>query len=170
MSLQSIQQALPDYAKDIKLNISSLLNSDGPLTKQQLWGIILASAMTTKNQILINAIQEDAKINLSPEAISAANIAAVLMAMNNVYYRFTHSVSDPDYAKMPANLRMAMMGNPGIDKKDFELFSLAISAQNGCAFCMDAHEKSLVKLGASKEQIQAAVRLAAIITAVAVAF
>ncbi len=169
MSLQNIQQTLPDYAKYIKLNLSSLLNSAGPLTKQQFWGVALASAITTKNQNLIKETLAEAKTHLSTEAVSAAKIAAVIMGMNNIYYRFTHSVSDPDFAKMPANLRMTLIGNPGIDKKDFELFSLAVSAINGCTFCMDAHQKSLIKLEVSKEQIQFASRIAAIMHSVSVA-
>lgn len=168
MSLQSIQTSIPDFAKDIKLNLSSILNTETPLSKQQLWGVILASAVACKNSQLLNAVMEDAKTHLTSEAISAAKSAAVLMAMNNVYYRFRHSLSNEEYAKMPANLRMTVMAQPGIDKKDFELFSLAVSAINGCSYCMDSHEKSLIKLGITKEQIQATGRIAAIINAVGV--
>src|SRR5579862_2574214 len=115
MTLQSIQESLPAYAKDIKLNLSSLLNSESSLSQQQKWGTMLASAVATKNQRLLNAIVSDAKDNLSTEAFSAAKGAAALMAMNNIYYRFTHLVSNAEYAKMPANLRMSMMAQPGID-------------------------------------------------------
>ena len=63
------------------------------------------------------------------------------MAMNNVYYRFVHLASNPEYGTMPAKLRMNVIGTPGIDKDDFELFSLAVSAMNGCGMCIDSHEK-----------------------------
>lgn len=169
MSLQSIQESLPAYAKDIKLNLSSLLNSDGPLTKQQLWGSLLASAIASKNKSLIKATLEDAQTILSNEALHAAKVAAILMGMNNVYYRFSHSMSDLDYTKMPANLRMTMMATPGIDKIDFELYAIAVSAVNGCGYCMDAHEKSLINLGLNKEQIQTAGRIAGIMSGVATA-
>ena len=63
------------------------------------------------------------------------------MAMNNVYYRFVHLASNPIYGTLPAKLRMNVIGAPGIDKADFELFSLAVSAQNGCGMCIDSHEE-----------------------------
>lgn len=169
MSLQTIQESLPSFAKDIKLNLSSLLNNDStPLSKQQFWGVMLACAMACKNPFLLQAVNAQAQDNLSAEALSAAKSAASLMAMNNIYYRFTHLVSNPDYTKMPANLRMSVMAQPGIDKLDFELFSLAVSAINGCGMCMDAHEKLLVSKGISKETIQATVRIASILHATAV--
>ena len=48
--------------------------------------------------------------------------------MNNVYYRFVHLVGNEEYGKLPARLRMNVIGAPGIDKTDFELYSLAVSA------------------------------------------
>lgn len=168
MSLQQIQESIPSYAKDIKLNLSSLLNSETPLTKQQFWGVMIACAMNSKNQSLLQAILQNAAEHISAEAISAAKSAAALMAMNNVYYRFTHSVTNAEYGKMSANLRMSVMAQPGIDKNDFELFSLAVSAMNGCGFCMDAHEKLLTSKSFSKESVQTAVRIAAIINATAI--
>jgi alkyl hydroperoxide reductase subunit D len=168
MTLQMIQDAIPAFAKDIKLNFSSLLNSDLPLTEQQFWGVMLASAMSSKNSVLTHAVTLQAQEKLSNEAFSAAKSATALMAMNNIYYRFTHSVSNAEYSKMPANLRMSVMAQPGIDKNDFELFALAISAINGCQFCMDSHEKLLKSKGMSNETIQAAIRVAAIVSATAV--
>jgi alkyl hydroperoxide reductase subunit D len=89
------------------------------------------------------------------------------MAMNNIYYRYTHLVSSKDYQTMPAKLRMNVMANPGIEKVDFELYSSAVSAINGCGMCMDTHEKTLRKHEMSAEMIQQAVRIAAIVNAVA---
>ena len=90
------------------------------------------------------------------------------MAMNNVYYRFTHLASDPQYATMPAKLRMNVLAKPGVDRADFELWSVAVSAINGCGACIDSHEKVLRKSGVSAETIQAAVRIASVVHAVAV--
>lgn len=167
MTLQTIQDNLPAYAKDIKLNFSSLINSDSPLNQQQKWGTLLACAMASKNQALLNAVAAQANEHLTAEAVTAAKGAAALMAMNNIYYRFTHLVSNSDYAKMPANLRMSLIGQPGIDKLDFELFSLAVSALNGCGLCIDSHEKILSSKGTTKEVIQSAIKTASIIHAVA---
>lgn len=168
MNLQIIQESLPAYAKDIKLNLSSLLNSETPLSTQQFWGVMLVCAIASKNKLLLNAITKNAEENLSSEAFSAAKSAAALMAMNNIYYRFTHLVSNTEYSRMPANLRMSVMANPGVDKIDFELYALAVSAINGCGMCMDSHEKILVTKGLAKESIQTAIRIASILHATAV--
>ena len=67
---------------------------------------------------------------------------------------------------MQAKLRMNVIGNPGVDKNDFELWSLAVSAINGCGMCIDAHEKQLLDHGMDKNQIQTAVRIASVVHAV----
>ncbi len=78
------------------------------------------------------------------------------MGMNNVYYRFVHLASNKQYGTLPAKLRMNIIANPGVDKTDFELWSLAVSAINGCGMCIDAHEAVLLKAGMPVEQIQTA--------------
>jgi alkyl hydroperoxide reductase subunit D len=90
------------------------------------------------------------------------------MAMTNIYYRFVHLAGDPDYKTMPAKLRMNILANPGVDKRDFELWSLAVSAINGCGLCIEAHDRALKAAGVSREAIQQAIRIAAVIHAVAV--
>jgi len=88
--------------------------------------------------------------------------------MNNIYYRFTHLVEDPEYQTLRASLRMNVMANPGCGKIDFELASLAVSAINGCGKCVDSHEKTLRKHEVPALAIQSAVRIASVIHAVAV--
>ncbi len=166
MSLESLKAALPEYAKDLKLNLGNALTSSS-LNAQQLWGTALASALATRNAQVIKAIAAEAAAHLSPDAQRAAKAAAAIMGMNNIYYRFSHLVSEPDYQKLPARLRMTIIGNPGVDKLDFEIWSLAVSAINGCGMCMDSHEKIVAKGGATKEMVQDAVRVAAILHGVA---
>ncbi len=166
MTLDTLRDTLPDYARDLKLNLSSLLN-DTLLTEQQRWGTLLATALASRNAALIAAVAGDAARHLTPAALTAAKAAASIMAMNNIYYRFTHLASDPDYATMPARLRMNVIANPGVEKADFELWSLAVSAINGCGKCIDAHDQVLRQAGVSREAIQQAVRIASVIHAVA---
>jgi alkyl hydroperoxide reductase subunit D len=167
MSIDTLKAALPDYAKDLKLNLSSIFNASS-LTPQQAWGAALASAIASRNPTVIRAIGAEAAERLEPQAVTAAKAAAAIMGMNNIYYRFVHLSSTKDYAEMPARLRMNVIGNPGVDKVDFELWSLAVSAINGCGMCIDAHEREVVKKGVSKEVVQDTVRIAAVIHAVAV--
>jgi alkyl hydroperoxide reductase subunit D len=165
MSLEALRNRLPDYAKDLKLNIGSLA-TEPALTEQQRAGTFVASAIASRNEVVTAAILAEFAPQLSPEALTAAKAAAAIMGMNNVYYRFTHLVGG-DYPSMPAKLRMNVMAKPGVDKVDFELWSLAVSAINGCGMCMEAHEKVVRHGGLGAEQVQAAVRIAAVVHAVA---
>jgi len=167
MSIDAIKAALPGYAKDLKLNLGSVLSQPG-MSPQQLWGTAVASAIAARNSALRDAVLEDAAAHLSPAALDAAKAAAAIMGMNNIYYRFTHLVPVADYRTMPARLRMNILAKPGVDALDFELWSLAVSAINGCGLCLEAHEAEIVKKGGSRELIQNAVRIASVIHAVAV--
>ena len=165
MSLDTLKNALPDHAKDQKLNLGSLANEPA-LTQQQRAGTFIAAALASRNATVTAALVAEFGPRLSPEALNAAKAAASVMAMNNVYYRFTHLIGG-DYGTMPAKLRMNVMARPGVDKLDFELWSLAVSAINGCGMCMEAHEKVVRQGGLTAEQVQAAVRIAAVVHAVA---
>lgn len=166
MSIETLKNQIPEYAKDIKLNLSSLAN-DETLSEQQLWGTFLASALATRSATVIQAVEAEASQKLSAEAQQAAKSAAAIMGMNNVYYRFVHLATNKEYQTLPAKLRMNVIGNPGVDKVDFELWSIAVSAINGCGMCIDAHEAELKKHGLSTEQIQTAVRVGSVINALA---
>ncbi len=166
MSIETVKSALPDYAKDIKLNLSNVL-TPGNLNEQQVWGTALASAIASRNATVLQAIAAEAAGKLSPEATNAAKAAAAIMAMNNIYYRFVHLTPNGGYGQMPARLRMNVIANPGVDKLDFELFSLAVSAVNGCGMCIESHEHEVLQKGATKQQVQDAVRIAAVIHAAA---
>lgn len=156
-----------DYAKDIKLNLGSVLKEDpgSNLKQNQIYAIALASAYTTKNQILVDYIIELAGEKLDAVEINAAKTSSTIMAMNNIYYRFIHLVSDKEYATLPAKLRMNAMANPGVEKIDFELYSLAVSAINGCGLCIDSHTKQLLKSQVEKITIQHTIRIAAVVNA-----
>ncbi|HEY5724013.1 MAG TPA: carboxymuconolactone decarboxylase family protein [Allosphingosinicella sp.] len=166
MSLKDFADTLPDFAKDLRLNLGSLL-SDQTLGDQRKYGLLLACAHGTGYRPIVEAAEAEVEGKLSPEAANAARAAAAVMAMNNVYYRFVHLASNPEYATLPARLRMNVIGSPGIDKADFELFSIAVSAMNGCGMCIDSHEKVLRQHGVKSETIQAAARVAAVVKAVA---
>lgn len=166
MTLNDLARTLPDYAKDLRLNLSSLLTEQG-LTDQQKYGCIVACAHATSYRPLIEAAETEAGPKIAETAMTAAKAAASIMAMNNIYYRFIHLAANKEYASRPAKLRMNVIGSPGIDKADFELFCLAVSAINGCGMCIDAHEKILMNAGVTIDTIQTAVRIAAVIHAVA---
>ncbi|MCF6522006.1 alkyl hydroperoxide reductase [Streptomyces sp. JJ36] len=166
MALADLKSALPDYAKDLKLNLGSVIGNS-ELPQQQLWGTVLSCAIASRSAIVLRALEPEARENLKPEAYTAAKSAAAVMAMNNVFYRTRHLLSDPEYGTLRAGLRMNVIGNPGVEKADFELWSLAVSALNGCGMCLDSHEQVLRKAGVDRETVQEAFKIASVIQAVA---
>lgn len=168
-AIDQLKERLPDYARDLRINLG-VITSSTALSAQQAWMVALACAITSRNKDVAAAIEADASAQLSPEALAAAKSAAAIMGMNNVYYRFVHFMGDAsEYGHLPARLRMQVIGNPGIDKLDFELACLAASAIAGCEMCVRSHEKAVRERSGTMEMVQDAVRIASVVNAVAVA-
>jgi alkyl hydroperoxide reductase subunit D len=166
-SLERLKQRLPDHARDLKINLGVIAGATA-LSPQQAWGTAVAAAVTSRNPEVVAAIEEAAAAQLSPEARTAARGAASIMGMNNIYYRFLHMMGEgSEYPQMPARLRMQILGKPGVDALDFELWCLAASTITGCERCVRAHEKAVRDRRGTKEQVHEAVRIASVIHAVA---
>lgn len=170
MSLSDLRNALPDYAKDLKLNLDSVLSDAGSpgIDGKQVRAIALASAIASRYKPLVVATEAFAAEQLSPEEIAGTKAAAAIMAMNNIYYRATHLIQNDEYGQLRAGLRMNVMANPGVDKITFELASLAVSAINGCGACMDSHERTIRQHEVSAQGVQSALKIGAVVHAVAV--
>lgn len=166
--IEAVRAAIPDSARDIKLNLQNVLQSN-TLDAGQRWGVALACAVASRNSKLRDAVLADAKREVAADVIDDAFAAAALMAMNNVFYRFRHMIGKPAYAQLPARLRMNRLAKPATTKINLELFSLAVSAIHGCETCVKAHERVVLEGGMSEEQVHDAVRIAAVIHATAVA-
>lgn len=167
--LDSLKARVPDHARDLRINLGVIAGSTA-LTPAQAWTVAVAAAHTARNAELVAAVEADAAAHLSPEAIAAGRAAAAIMGMNNIYYRFVHTMGDAaEYGQMPAKLRMQVIGKPGIDQTDFELACLAASAITGCEMCMRSHEKAVRERGGTKDAVQDAVRIAAVLHGTAVA-
>ena len=164
MSIDTLRDLMPGYAKDISLNLGSLA-SETVLNDQQKWGCFLASAHAVGVAPVVRAIEAAAFQVLSPEAMTAAKAAAAIMGMNNIYYRSLHLMKNQEYTTIPARLRMNVIANPGVEKLDFELWATAVSAINGCGGCLDAHEGTLRQHGVPATHVQAALRIGAVVHA-----
>jgi len=167
MSLNTLLDSIPAHAKDLKLNFSSVVTQQTDLSPVQAWGTAVASAYAAGNADLLKSVVDNASQHLSEQQIDAAKGAAAIMGMNNIYYRFLHLTSNDKYKTIPARLRMNIMRTHGVDSLDFELWSTAVSAINGCGACVDSHEKTLRDKGMEEEKILAAVRIASVIHAIA---
>jgi alkyl hydroperoxide reductase subunit D len=163
VTLDALVDTLPSFARDLKLNFSSLVRNNTELTPQQLWGTVTVAAIATRCAALTRSALEAAAAQLSAPALEAARTSAAVMGMNNIFYRFQHLSSNPKYSTMGARLRMNGLRGHGIEEVDFELWSLAVSAINGCGKCLDAHERVVREKGASEELVMAVVRVASVI-------
>ncbi len=167
MTIQALKDQLPEYAKDLKLNLGTLA-AETVLSEAQKAGAFIATALAARQPGVIEAVTSEFAPRLSEREFAAAKAAAALMGMNNVYYRFLHLVENPEYGSLPAKLRMNGIATHGIARETFELWCLAVSAVNGCGACLAAHEKVVREAGLTPEQVQAAVRIGAVVHAVAV--
>jgi len=166
MTLDPLREALPPYARDLGQNLSSLI-AETVLSEQQKWGCFVAAAHAVGVPAALKPIEASAaEAGLSEVAKTAAKTAAGRMAMNNIYFRALHLMRNAEYRALPAKLRVDVLANPGVDKADFELWALTVSAINGCGACLDSHEAELKKHGVSALAVQAALRIAAVVHAV----
>jgi alkyl hydroperoxide reductase subunit D len=167
-TLQTLRERLPEAAKDIKLNLQTVLGG-GSLTPAQRWGVAVASALASRHPGLSRALVAEARIHAGDLVVDDAVAAAALMSMNNVFYRFRHRLGKPEYDDKPARLRMNRLARPSTNTLDFELFSLAVSSINDCESCVRAHEKSVIDGGLPVDLVLDAARIAATVHATAVA-
>jgi alkyl hydroperoxide reductase subunit D len=167
-ALETLRESIPEPARDVRLNLQAVLQG-GALSDEQRWGVAIASSVAARNPRLSGALIEEARAAVAPAVVDDALAAAALMAMNNVFYRFRHMVGKASYGEKPARLRMNRLVKPLGSKVDFELFSLAVSAINGCEVCVQSHERAVLEGGLTEDHVQDAVRIAATMTAAAVA-
>jgi alkyl hydroperoxide reductase subunit D len=167
-ALDEARDALPDAARDLKLNLQAVL-AESTLSPSQRWGTAVAAAVASRNARLREAILAEARAQADPAAVDDGIAAAALMGMNNVYYRFRHLMGRESYSDKPARLRMNRIAKPAGPKVDFELYCLAVSAINGCETCLKSHEKVVLGAGLTEDQVHDAVRIAAVVHGAAVA-
>lgn len=170
-AVEELRAAIPEPARDIRLNLQSVLETSA-LSPAQKWGVAIACAVAARSPRLRDAFIDSARAELgetSEALIDDAFAAASLMAMNNVFYRFRHMIAKPAYEQRPARLRMQRIAKPATNKPDFELFCLAVSAINACEACVKSHEAAVLSGGLTEDHVHDAVRVAATVNAAAVA-
>lgn len=168
---ETYRENMKDYAKDIRLNLSTVLTPEGApgLTQKQIATIALACAYSARAKGLVTALLGDLAPVIGDTEVEAAKAAATIMAMNNVFYRTRHHAENEELKKLPPRLRMNVIGKPGIEKVDFELACLAVSAIGGCDQCVNSHVNEVLKAGLLIESAHSAIRIAATIQAASLA-
>lgn len=166
MDLTTLRERLPEYAKDLKLNLGTVLTSSS-LSEVEAWGSGLAAALVSKNPLVIQALKNECRSRLTPEQVQGIAAAAAIMSMNNVWYKLVHIHEDVEVKQVPARLRMQVIGSHGgVDKRLFETWSLATSVVNSCAFCVTSHTQVLRKEGMTAQNIADIGRIASVVKAV----
>jgi alkyl hydroperoxide reductase subunit D len=163
--LGTLLASLPDTAKDLRLNATALLERSS-LPRETALTVALACARSLRHRPLLGALLAEAA-DLPAERRQAADVAAGLMGMNNVWYRYKALAGTEEAEKAPAGLRMSAIARPGIPKPEFDLVSLAVSALGGCGSCVKSHEHAAREGGFRSEQVYDAVRLAAVLAGLA---
>lgn len=167
-ALVSLTERVPDYARDLKLNLGAVLG-DGSLAEPLRYAIALACAITTRHPALREALEQEALTRAGATYVDDARAAAALMGMNNVYYRFRHKIGKETYSQKPARLRMQRIAKPATTKAEFELMCMAVSAINDCETCVKSHEQVVLEAGLSDDQVHDAVRIAAVVNGLSMA-
>ncbi|BBO59947.1 carboxymuconolactone decarboxylase family protein [Mycoavidus sp. B2-EB] len=163
--LNTIKDLIPDYAKDIRLNI------DGTIARSSLEGsdaisVALAAAFAAKSSKIVDIIKRSGQLSAAEQ--NGALTAAALMGMNNTWYPYLEMADSPELKGQPAGLRMnAYAQHGGVDKRRFEMYALAASIVGKCHFCVKAHFDTLIKEGMSTAQLRDVGRIAAVIQAAA---
>ena len=161
---QALLQVDARYVKDLKINVSNVLNNNQNLTKKEAVLLALAVAVSEKFDLLKDSLSGLARKEGATDAELAEIVACTsLMNTNNIFYRFRHFVKKDFYSNQPAGIKMSIMASPVLGKEFFELLSLVISAVNGCELCVTSHEQSVLQHGASESRVFEAVRLSAVI-------
>lgn len=157
-----IKEAVPDYAKDAKLNLDNTIKRSS--LGEDAEYIALAAAFATGNHKLWTWLETE--LSDSQEAYAAIS-AASLMAQNNVWYPYVEMAGDEQLSGLPAQLRMnAISTHGGTTKAKFEAYSLAASIVGKCHFCVKAHYDALKELGYTVEQLRDIGRIASVVTAI----
>ena len=161
--LQAIKDRMPEYAKDIRLNLDSTI-ARSSLAPEDAIAVALAAAFAAKSKPLIDAF----KAAVPPAEGYAALTAATLMGMNNVWYPYLEMADDTDLKTQRPELRMnAYASHGGVAKAKFESYALAASIVGKCHFCVQSHYALLKQEGLTPQQLRDIGRIAAVVNAAA---
>ena len=161
---QQLLQVESKYIKDLKINLSNVLNNTQYLNKKEALLLAFSVAVNEKFDLLKDAFRTQALEAGATDAELAEIVSCTsLMNANNIFYRFRHYTKKDYYNNTPAGIKMSIMINPILGKEFFELVSLVISSINGCEMCITSHEQSILQHGGSESRILEGVKLGAII-------
>lgn len=165
-NIKTLKSNIPDYANDIRGNITKLINEKNELlTPKQVFGAALAAAYAAKEKSAISDLKNEAKFHLSAKEMDTVKAAAAVTTMENIYRNFAKAANDSEYGDACDELSTPNTDNHGIDKSDYEVFALATCIINTCEKSIALHVKKLIDYGFSKEQIKMVAKIVATVGA-----
>lgn len=164
-ALAPVKDVLPEEAKDLKLNLGSVIERCS-LSSADAIAAALAAAIMSRSVDLVEAFSS--VDDLSEGDKTAAKTAAALMAMNTTWYPFVDLSDDNELATMQAGLRMnAFSTHGGVSEERFEMLCLSAAIIGKCHKCVSSHVAQMRKGGYTTEQIRDVGRIAAVVAGVA---
>ena len=165
MSLDELKNKIPEFAKDVKLNFSSLIKNS-EFSDDLVYGCAYASSLALEDKIISNVFEEECEKRFGKEFVVSVKSTAVIMTLNNTWYKYRDSMPNSEMKMAPQRMRVNVMANhAGLDKILFESLSLCISAINGCTFCIKAHSDLLIKNDKTNDFVYNIGRIASVISA-----
>ena len=156
------------YLRDLRTNVTNALQAV-TLVKKEAFLLAFGAAVNEKHTILQKAFETLSRSEgATDEEIAEVGSCTSLVNANNVYYRFTETLSNEYYDSAPSGIRTNILSNTILGKEFSELLSLVISALNGCQMCLRNHERVLTGHGTNKQRILDAVRVGSVIRSLAV--
>jgi alkyl hydroperoxide reductase subunit D len=163
-NVEALLEVEARYIKDLKINVSNVLNNNQQLNKKEALLLALAVAVNEKHVLLQESFTNQAlNEGATKEEIAEVISCTSLMNTNNIFYRFRHFMNKEFYSNQPAGIKMSIMMKPVVGKEFFELVSLVVSSINGCEMCVTSHEQSVMQHGSSEARVFEAIKLGAVI-------
>ena len=165
MTLNDLKNSIPDFAKDVKLNFSSLIiNSE--YDEELVYGCAYASSLAIGDNHIASVFEEECRNRFGGEFIESVKATVIVMSLNNIWYKYRDSLPNGEMKTAAQRMRVNIMrDHAGLNKILFESISLCISAVNGCTFCVKAHSNLLLDNGKSKDYVLNIGRIASVIVA-----
>lgn len=173
-TINDIIEELPEYAKDIKLNLEDIfLNEEenGLLTKYQLYGVALTAAYFLAHEMLFDSLRHEAKIYFEHDGsgaeleYQACKSAAVSIKMTSVYHNFTSQTLISELRNFPSDLQIPELQNPNINQVNFYMYCFVSAVLSGCEYCSDVFANKLLKLNINHKTLAYIVKVAAVLKA-----
>ncbi|MBI1954624.1 MAG: carboxymuconolactone decarboxylase family protein [Proteobacteria bacterium] len=160
MSMDSLVKKLPDYALEVKKNLSEIFlnkldSGIAPLSKQQIFSVALSVGYSLRHEQLLNHIRGEAKIHIEDTLAQASKVAAIIATLRGTYIDFAHYVDDKEIKNLADNDQYYGIKSMLIttENNNFKMCCLAISILNRHEYCSNLYINSLLKDGVTREEI-----------------